>query len=1232
MERELQNLKLVGTDLASYNKRFFELALMCPHMVTPERCKITLYANGLTEKIQSSVTTLKSRTIQEAVEMASELIDQVEERGKTPALIETKTHDNKRKWNNNNNSGKNNSQQPFKKQDTAKSNAATPNSNSSYKGKFPLCDKCNRHHPGDCLRKCDKCKRSGHLAAECKTAQVERALYRLAPPELQELSSQLQELLDKRYIRPSSSPWGAPYLKEVSYAVLVILSNRARYMTDLYDAIDRQTFITLQKCTPALRQLAAREEKLGFKGMLGSIDCMHLEWKNNLVVLEDQYRRVDVQEIVAATNPGDAEVLRALKNQWQNTPPSWRTSNDPCSWEGVNCTNNRVIALSFSSMGLVGHLVGDIGGLSELTSLDLSFNTGLTGPISPRVGDLENLDTLTLMGCSFTGNIPTEIGNLKKLSFLALNTNNLTGVIPPSLGLCSNLYWLDIAENQLTGSIPASTLTAPGLDMLKHAAHFHFSKNKLSGPIPPKIFNSDMVLIHVLFDGNQLTGTIPSTIGNVTTLEALRLDRNALEGEVPSSLNSLTSLGELHLSFNKLRGALPDLSGMAALTYLDLSNNLFQESDLPLWLTKLSSLSTLVMEFGSLKGKLPQALFGLPGIQLVRLKNNNFNGTLFMGNKISDNLNLVDLQSNKIDSVTLSDEYKNTLELYGNPVCNKTLKQTKYCQLQQASISYSTNLVQCGTKTCRSDLKLSPGCACAYPYEGNMYFRAPSFGLLSNDTLWHSLETSLWTKLNLNPGSVALHDPFLNTDDYVQINVQLFPSKSKYFTRPQVQQMGFFLSNQTYKPPPEFGPYIFIAFPYSFLDGHGRGIGVGGVIGISIGCTLLFLVLIVLVLYAVKQKKRAERAIIMSKPFGSWVPSTKDSGGAPQLKGARWFSYDELKKSTSNFSESNQIGSGGYGKVYRGKLQGGQIVAIKKSQQGSMQGGLEFKTEIELLSRVHHKNLVGLVGFCFEQKEQMLVYEFMPKGTLRESLSGKSGIHLDWKRRLRIALGSARGLAYLHELADPPIIHRDVKSTNILLDENLTAKVADFGLSKLVDDIEKTHVSTQVKGTLGYLDPEYYMSQQLTDKSDVYSFGVVMLELITARQPLIKGRYIVREVRLALDKTDEEEYGLRELIDPNLKDSALTGLGRFIQLAMQCVEESAAERPTMSDIVKALETILKSDGLHTTSSSNASSTSEFGSVRGAPTHPYNEGELKKNDSDAFEYTGGYNITTRIEPK
>ncbi|KAJ9179724.1 hypothetical protein P3X46_008058 [Hevea brasiliensis] len=941
--------------------------------------------------------------------------------------------------------------------------------------------------------------------------------------------------------------------------------------------------------------------------------------------------------IFSFTDPHDAAALQSLKDAWQNTPPSWG-SGDPCGtpWEGVTCKDSRVTALGLSTMSLKGKLSGDIGGLTELISLDLSFNPELTGSLTPRLGDLQNLNILILAGCGFTGNIPDELGNLAELSFLALNSNNLTGNIPPSLGKLSNVYWLDLAENQLTGTIPISTPTSPGLDLLLKAKHFHFNKNQLSGPIPSQLFSSDMVLIHVLFDGNQLNGTIPDSIGEVQTLEVLRLDRNALTGKVPTNLNNLTSVVELNLARNQLTGPLPNLTGMTSLNYVDLSNNSFVTQEAPEWFSTLPSLTTLVIEHGSLQGPLPSKIFSYQQIEQVLLKNNAFSGQLDMGESLGPQLQLVDLQNNNISSVTLTAQYTSTLILVGNPVCS-ALSNTNYCQLQQpTSKAYSTSVTKCGNPQCPYGQKLSPQrCECAYPYEGTLYFRAPSFKDSSDVNRFQELEMSLWVKLGLTPGSVFIQDPFFNVDDYLQVQLALFPPTGKYFNRTEIIRIGFDLSNQTYKPPKDFGPYLFIASPYPFPDGDkGTSLNSSAVAGIVTGCSLLVLGLFGVGIYAIRQKKRAEKALGLSRPFASWAPSGKDSGGAPQLKGARWFSYDELKKCTNNFSESNEIGSGGYGKVYRGMLSEGQVVAIKRAQQGSMQGGLEFKTEIELLSRVHHKNLVGLVGFCFEQGEQMLVYEFMANGTLRESLSGRSGIHLDWKRRLRIALGSARGLTYLHELADPPIIHRDVKSTNILLDENLTAKVADFGLSKLVSDSTKGHVSTQVKGTLGYLDPEYYMTQQLTEKSDVYSFGVVMLELVTAKQPIEKGKYIVREVRMAMDKNDEEHYGLKEIMDPAIRNSTnLVGFGRIVDLAMQCVEESAAERPTMSEVVKEIETILQNDGMNTNSTSASSSATDFGASRGAPRHPYNDVPKKDvNDLHAFDYSGGYSLPAKVEPK
>ncbi|KAI3994079.1 hypothetical protein MKX01_012336 [Papaver californicum] len=933
------------------------------------------------------------------------------------------------------------------------------------------------------------------------------------------------------------------------------------------------------------------------------------------------------------TDGGDVAVLQYLKGNWENSPPNW-DSNDPCGnqWDGVGCTGSRVTSLGLSSMNLKGTLGGDIGGLSELRSLDLSFNDGLTGSLTARIGDLQKLNILILAGCSFTGSVPKEIGNLAQLTFLALNSNNFSGKIPPSLGKLTELYWLDLSDNQIEGTLPVSTDGQPGLDLLLKAKHFHFNKNKLSGPISEQLFNSSMFLIHILLDGNQITGSIPDSITLVPDLEVLRLDRNILSGPVPSKINSLTKLNELHLANNGLTGAVPDLIGMSSLNYVDLSNNAFDLSVPPKWFSTIESLTTLVMENGNLQGSLPEELFSFPQLQQVKLKENLLNGTLKMGNSISKQLQLVDLQNNKIASIEVGSGYTNALILVDNPVCNGGLSSTSYCQLQQQmKTPYSTDLAK-NCKRCPTDQRFSPAsCNCVVPYEGNLYFRAPSFSDVTNVSLFHELESDLWLKLGLKPGSVSLANPHFNSDDYLEVELALYPVSGKSFSRPDIQRFGFYLTNQTFKPPHEFGPYYFIALPYTSFQGTGgTKLGIGAIVGIAVGSCILLLALAGVAIYAIQQKKRAEQAIELSKPFASWAPSGKDSGGAPILKGARWFSYDELKKCTNNFSDTNEIGSGGYGKVYRGILTG-QEIAIKRAQQGSMQGAHEFKTEIELLSRVHHKNLVGLVGFCFEQGEQMLVYELMPNGTLRESLSARSAIYLDWKRRLRIALGSARGLAYLHELANPPIIHRDVKTTNILLDANLTAKVADFGLSKLVQDTGKGHVSTQVKGTLGYLDPEYYMTQQLTEKSDVYSFGVVMLELITARQPIEKGKYIVREVKMVMNKTDAHHYGLSEIMDPSIKNIGhLIGFATFLELAMRCVEETAADRPTMGDCVKEIESILQNDGVATDSA--ASSATDFGASKGVPRHPYNESLPRKeiNDSESFEYSGG--ISATIEPK
>jgi hypothetical protein len=417
-------------------------------------------------------------------------------------------------------------------------------------------------------------------------------------------------------------------------------------------------------------------------------------------------------------------------------------------------------------------------------------------------------------------------------------------------------------------------------------------------------------------------------------------------------------------------------------------------------------------------------------------------------------------------------DYKKELVLIGNPACQvEALKNGLFCTIQNQNVAtYRTSMDKCnGANGCPSSQNQNPAtCGCAYAYSGKMVFRAPFFKDLTDSETFQELETSLWTKLNLRAGAVYLNDVHFNDDDYLQVQVQLFPSSGTLFNMSQVTTIGGLLSNQIFKPPAKFGPYFFIADPYvPFLVAGAKSskFSTGAIAGIAAGGGLLVIALILVALFALRQKRRNRELKVQANPFAKWGSMQKDSGGAPQLKGARFFSFEELKGCTENFSDSHEIGAGGYGKVYKGTLGDGIRVAIKRAQSGSMQGAPEFKNEIELLSRVHHRNLVSLIGFCFEQGEQMLVYEFVAGGTLRENLVVK-GSYLDWKKRLRITLGSARGLAYLHELADPPIIHRDIKSTNILLDENLKAKVADFGLSKLLADTEKGHVSTQVKGTL----------------------------------------------------------------------------------------------------------------------------------------------------------------------
>ncbi|XP_050233856.1 proline-rich receptor-like protein kinase PERK15 isoform X2 [Mercurialis annua] len=325
----------------------------------------------------------------------------------------------------------------------------------------------------------------------------------------------------------------------------------------------------------------------------------------------------------------------------------------------------------------------------------------------------------------------------------------------------------------------------------------------------------------------------------------------------------------------------------------------------------------------------------------------------------------------------------------------------------------------------------------------------------------------------------------------------------------------------------------------------------------------------------------------ISPPTSHEPPSTgseKLFASSPSILGVSQgtFTYEELARATNSFSDANLIGQGGFGYVHKGILGDGKLVAIKQLKAGSGQGEREFQAEIEIISRVHHRHLVSLLGYCITGAQRMLVYEFVPNDTLEFHLHGKGRPTMNWSTRMRIAIGSAKGIAYLHEECQPKIIHRDIKAANILIDDSFEAKVSDFGLAKHSLDTD-THVSTRVMGTFGYMAPEYASSGKLTEKSDVFSFGVVLLEVVTGRRPVDRSQpfddSIVDWARPLLSQA-LEGGNYDTLADTKLqKDYDSTEMARMIACAAACVRHSARIRPRMSQIVRALEGNMSLDEL-----------------------------------------------------
>ncbi|KAL0734199.1 hypothetical protein Bca4012_010409 [Brassica carinata] len=443
---------------------------------------------------------------------------------------------------------------------------------------------------------------------------------------------------------------------------------------------------------------------------------------------------------------------------------------------------------------------------------------------------------------------------------ISLGNLDVEGKLSSDIATLSELQILDLSYNtELTGPLPSN------IGELKKLKNLILVACSFTGQIPESIGDLEQ-LIYLLFDGNNLTGEIPDTLSLVKTLTVLRLDRNKLSGNIPTSLNNLTNLQELYLANNEFTGSLPNL-------------------------TSLTSLYTLRMEGIKLNSSIPNSFFIPPQLQTVILKRNQIDSTLDFGTN-----------------------YSNQLELADNPVCQELGNSPSYCSAIPYNTSYSTIPATCSL--CDQGREASPSCRCAHPFTGTFYFRAPSFSGLFNSTNFEILQKNIigfFNKFSYPVDSVAVRNIRENTTDHqLLIDLLVFPLGRESFNETGMSLVNFAFSNQTYKPPSIFGPYIFMADPYTqFSDGGGsKSSNMGIIIGAAVGGVVLLLLLTLAGVYALRQRKRADRATDQNNPFAKWSTS-RSSIDAPQLMGAKSFTFEELKKCTNNFSEANDVGGGG---------------------------------------------------------------------------------------------------------------------------------------------------------------------------------------------------------------------------------------------------------------------------------------------------------------------------------
>ncbi|KAI7981040.1 Receptor-like kinase TMK4 [Camellia lanceoleosa] len=820
-----------------------------------------------------------------------------------------------------------------------------------------------------------------------------------------------------------------------------------------------------------------------------------------------------------------------------STPPSDWTGTNPCTWSGINCdSSNRVTAINLPSKSLSGSLPSTLNQLSNLQSISLQRNS-LSGPL------------------------PT-FANLSSLQQVFLDTNNFTSIPSDFFSGLTNLQTMSLSDN-----INLAPWTIPS-DLVQSSSlgNFSASNANIVGSIPD-IFDSFLNLQNLRLSYNNLNGSLPSTFrGSEITNLWLNNQVHGFSGTI-DVLSSMTQLYQVWLHGNSFTGPIPDLSKCTNVFDLQLRDNQFT-------------------------GVLPPSLMGLPKLANISLQNNKLQGpmpTFRPGVTVSLGLTNsfckstpgpCDPQVTALLAVAGALGYPSTLaqSWQGNSACSGWTFIT--CDSQSNVI-----IVNFGKQH----------------FSGSI---SPAFANLT------SLK-SLYLNDNNLTGSipdVLTTLPQLQVLDVSNNNlsgpIPVFQSTVK-FSSPGNLFLGKNITTGSGGSGGNGGPSgsgsnstTSGGSPSGTSNGS-SSVSAGMIAGVVIA-VVVFVGVMLFVSYKCYVKKRHQRfgrvdgsekgsemvksaVVSVANGYGG-VPSelhsqsSGDHGDMPIFEGGNVaISIQVLRQVTDNFSEENVLGRGGFGIVYKGVLHDGTIIAVKRMESGAMgtKGMNEFQAEIAVLTKVRHRHLVALLGYCINGNERLLVYEYMPQGTLAQHLFECRELGyppLTWKQRVTIALDMARGVEYLHGLAQQSFIHRDLKPSNILLGDDMRAKVADFGLVKNAPD-GKYSLETRLAGTFGYLAPEYAATGRVTTKVDVYAFGVVLMEIITGRKALDETvpderAHLVTWFRRVLINKENIHKAIDQTLDPD--EETFESISKVAELAGHCTAREPFQRPDMGHAVNVL--------------------------------------------------------------